>query len=185
MNSQLFHGSLIRLTAANPDSAADVEALIRWARDSEYLRLQNGHPAFPRSAARAKEILSNAQDHDGTTFILRPLEDERALGFVGLWVNWPHGDAWLGIGIGDRADWSKGYGSEALRLALRYAFTELNLHRVSLTVLEGNARAVRAYEKAGFVLEGQSRQYSRYDGQWLGEVFMGVLKDDWDKRLEK
>jgi RimJ/RimL family protein N-acetyltransferase len=181
----LFQGSLLRLTAANPDSDADVEALRRWSRDSEYLRLQNGDPAFPRSVARAKEILSGAQDHDGATFILRSLDDDRALGFVGLWVNWPHRDAWLGIGIGDRADWSKGYGTEALRLALRYAFTELNLHRVSLTVLEGNARAVRAYEKAGFVLEGQAHQYSRYDGQWLGEVFMGVLKEDWERRLEK
>lgn len=185
MISSLFHGSRIRLTAADPDSSADVEALRRWARDSEYLRLQNGDPAMPRSAARAKEILSNAQDHDGATFILRPLEEARALGFVGLWVNWTHGDAWLGIGIGDRADWSKGYGAEALRLALRYAFTELNLRRVSLTVLEGNARAIHAYQKAGFVLEGQSRQYSRYDGQWLGEVFMGILRDDWERRLEK
>ena len=103
---------------------------------------------------------------------------------MGLWVNWPHGDALLGIGIGDRADWSKGYGSEALRLALRYAFTELNLHRVSLTVLEGNARAIRAYEKAGFVLEGQSREYSRYDGQWLGEVFMGILREDWKIKIQ-
>lgn len=179
MNSSLFHGDLIRLTAPNPDSEADVAALRGWARDSEYLRLQSGDPAFPRSAARAKEILSDAQDNDGATFILRPLNDERALGFVGLWVNWTHHDAWLGIGIGDRADWSKGYGSEALRLALRYAFTELNLHRVSLTVLEGNARAIRAYEKAGFVLEGQSRERSRYDGQWLGEVFMGILREDW------
>lgn len=175
----LLYGALIRLTAPNPDSEADVAALIRWARDSEYLRLQNGDPAMPRSAARAKEILSDAQARNGATFILRPLDDERALGFVGLWVNWTHGDAWLGIGIGDRDDWSKGYGSEALRLALRYAFTELNLHRVSLTVLEGNARAIRAYEKAGFVFEGQSRQYSRYDGQWLGEVFMGILKEEW------
>lgn len=179
--SSLFHGDRLRLTAANPASEADVEALRRWSRDSEYLRLQNGHPAFPRSAARAREILSDAQRHDGTTFILRPLEGEQALGFVGLWVNWPQRDAWLGIGIGDRANWSQGYGFEALRLALRYAFDELNLHRVSLTVLEGNARAIRAYEKAGFVLEGHARQYSRYDGQWLGEIFMGVLREEWNQ----
>ena len=183
MTRQLFHGDLIRLTAADPDSDADVQALRRWSRDSEYLRLQNGNPAMPRTVARAKELLSDDLSPAAFYFIMRPLEDDRPLGFIFMRIDWTQSDAWLGIGIGDRADWSKGYGTQALRLALGYAFTELNLHRVSLSLLEGNARAIRAYEKAGFVVEGQARQYSRYDGQWYGEVFMGVLREVWDRQL--
>jgi RimJ/RimL family protein N-acetyltransferase len=113
-------------------------------------------------------------------FVLRPLESDTAIGFSSLWVAWNHGDAWLGVGLGDRAYWSKGYGTEAVRLTLRYAFTELNLQRVSLTVLEGNARAQRAYTKAGFVYEGLAREISRYDGQWYGDVFMGILRTEWE-----
>lgn len=176
--SNLLRGRLIRLTAANPEK--DAEAFARWTSDSEFLRLLDGAPARPRSFSRAKALLEEEREGDSSFFfILRPLESDRALGHVGLWTFWNNGNAWLGIGIGDRNDWNKGYGTEALQLILRYGFTELNLHRISLTVLEGNNRAMRAYQKVGFVHEGMMREHSRYDGQWYGEVFMGVLREDW------
>jgi len=173
-----LRGQLIRLTAANPE--ADAKAFARWSSDSEFLRLLDGAPARPRSVAQTKAMLEEEGEGDGNFFfVIRPLDGDQALGHVGLWPKWTHGNAWLGIGIGDRNYWSKGYGTEALRLILRYGFVELNLHRISLTVLEGNDRAIRAYEKAGFVHEGMLREYSRYDGKWYGEVFMGLLREDW------
>ena len=87
-----------------------------------------------------------------------------------------------GIGIGERSDWGKGYGTDAMRLILRYAFIELNLYRVSLDALGSNARAIRSYEKCGFVREGELRDAARYDGQYVGEVYMGILRDEWEQR---
>jgi RimJ/RimL family protein N-acetyltransferase len=87
----------------------------------------------------------------------------------------------LGVGIGNRAYWGQGYGSEAVRLTLGYAFEELNLHRVSLSVLGDNPRAIRAYEKCGFVREGQWRELAHYDGQWSDEVVMGILRSEWEE----
>jgi len=81
-----------------------------------------------------------------------------------------------------RADWGKGYGTDAMRVLLRFAFTEINLHRVSLTVFGYNPRAIRSYEKAGFVVEGRARQRLRRDGQWWEVVYMGILKDEWKER---
>ena len=59
-----------------------------------------------------------------------------------------HGVTWLGMGIGDRSYWSKGYGTEAMSLILRYAFDELNFHRVQTSVFEYNERSIAMYERA-------------------------------------
>lgn len=177
MNPNLFYGDLVRFTAPNPET--DAETIARWWLDSEYARLQDSDPAFPRSAAQLRESMERKPDEDGFYFHFRPLNEERLLGFVGLWVNWPHRDAWLGIGMGNRSDWGQGYGTDAMRVAVRYAFTELNLHRISLTVLGANPRAQRAYAKAGFVVEGVQRGLSHYDGERVDEVYMGILREEW------
>jgi RimJ/RimL family protein N-acetyltransferase len=69
-----------------------------------------------------------------------------------------------------------------MRVLLRFAFDELNLHRVSLSVYAYNLRAIRSYEKADFQVEGRARQVVHRDGQRADEVFMGVLREDWERR---
>jgi RimJ/RimL family protein N-acetyltransferase len=90
----------------------------------------------------------------------------------------------VGIGIGEREYWGKGYGKDAMRIMLRYAFMELNLHRVSLNVYEYNPRAIRSYEKAGFTVEGRQRQALNRDGRRWDMIYMGSLREEW-KRLNE
>jgi len=98
------------------------------------------------------------------------------IGFVGLFqVAWPAGAARCAIGIGEAEYRGRGYGTEALRLLLRYAFAELGLHRVGLTVFEYNRRAISSYEKAGFQIEGREREAMLRDGRRWDIVHMGVL----------
>ncbi len=177
MTDNLLHGQLVRLTA--PNAATDAEALARWSHDSEYLRLQDYRVARPRRPNPTERVFEDYRDPQAFRFVIRPLASDLAIGFTNLWAEWSHGNAWFGIGLGDRAYWNKGYGTEAARLTLRYAFTELNLYRVSLSVLESNKRAQRTYTKAGFVYEGMWRENCRYDGQWYGDVFMGILREEW------
>ena len=88
-------------------------------------------------------------------FAIRTLSDDRLIGDIGVWIeSWAHGEAWVGIGLGERDYWGNGYGTDAMRLMLRFAFDELNLQRVSLGVYAYNPRAIRSYEKAGFRREG-------------------------------
>ncbi|MCJ7532585.1 MAG: GNAT family N-acetyltransferase [Anaerolineales bacterium] len=68
-----------------------------------------------------------------------------------------------------------------MKIVLCFAFSELNLHRVSLGVFEYNPRAVRSYEKAGFVLEGHERKAIQRDGKFWDMIFMGVLREEWEK----
>lgn len=181
INSDLFHGAFVRLTAANAETDAD--AFVRWRSDSEYLRLLDSGAARAWSLPRAKSELTDPPVDHWFLFMIRALADDRLLGFIDLDVDaWAHGNGWVGIAIGDRVDWGKGYGTDAMRVLLRFAFTEVNLHRVSLAVFGYNPRALRSYEKAGFTIEGRARQYLHRAGQWWDIVFMGILKDEWQAR---
>lgn len=175
----LFTGDKVRLAAFSAEAAA--AAMARWSRDTEFHHLQNSRPAQPeapwQTRARAPEDLEDALFWFGIH--ARQAPTAQAIGFLFLEVDGRNADAWLGVGIGDRENWGQGYGTDAVRVAVRYAFTELDLHRVSLTVLGANPRAQRAYEKAGFVVEGRARGLSGYAGHRVDEVYMGLLKREW------
>ena len=85
----------------------------------------------------------------------------------------------LGVGIFDPDRLGRGLGTEAMRLALSYGFGSLGLHRVSLTVLADNARAVAAYTALGFQTEGRLRETLWRDGRWCDDLTMAVLAADW------
>lgn len=84
----------------------------------------------------------------------------------------------MAIGILDPALLGKGLGSEAIRLLLQHAFADLHLHRIGIRVLAYNQRAIRAYEKCGFVIEGREREAAFVNGVWHDDVLMGVLEHE-------
>ncbi len=182
MDNQLFTGKLIRLAAPVPEK--DAEALARWSRDTEYWRLLDTDPVRPFLTKSVQEEMAKWEERENAVaFVIHALADDRTLGFVGLSdIYWTHGDAFIGIGIGERADWGKGYGTDAMRVLMRYAFTELNLHRLSLTVYEYNRRAIRSYEKAGFVTEGRVHQFFQREGRRWNLIYMGILKSEWEQQ---
>lgn len=180
MHTNLFTDQMVRLSTEEPQVWA--EAFTRWSRDTEYIRLLDDAPAQAWSITKRKQWLEKELDDPerSYTFGIRTLADDQLIGFVGLGgIQHTHGDTWVGIGIGDRKYWGKGYGSEAMRLILRYAFSELNLHRVSLGVFAYNTRAQRAYEKCGFQLEGVIHQAFLREGQRWDLLFMGILRAEW------
>ena len=93
-------------------------------------------------------------------------------------INWHHGNAWISISLG-KAFWNQGLGTEALRLLVCYAFQELNLHRLQLTVFEYNGRAQAVYRKVGFCVEGRMREWILRDGKRYDMLQMGLLANEW------
>ncbi len=181
MANGILFGKLVRLTAEDPKVLA--EACARWNQDSEYLRLLDANAANQVSAKKIGEWIEKDQDKDPPgeyLFGIRTLADDRLVGFTDLeGVMFPHGDAFVGIGLGQREFWGKGYGTDAMQVILRYAFQELNLRRVSLNTFEYNPRAIRSYEKAGFTHEGRMRKFLHREGQRCDLIFMGILREEW------
>ncbi len=117
------------------------------------------------------------QEANQILFIIRPLNDPRAIGFVQMKnFHAVYHAVELSIRIGEEKDRGKGYGSHAVRLALDYAWTTLNMHRVTLNVFSGNARAIAAYRRAGFCEEGILRHGAYVGGEWLDVVVMGAVR---------
>jgi RimJ/RimL family protein N-acetyltransferase len=179
----LLTGALTRLVAPNVEK--DVTAMRGWSRDADFLRLFGSDPARPWTEASLKKELEEYGGKDepnpnAFSFLIRAVADDRLIGMCDLNVDyWAHREAWVAIGLGDRGYWGKGYGTDAMRLLLRYAFQELNLHRVSLGVFGYNGRAQKSYRKAGFVEEGRIRERLRREGVWYDMIIMGMLRSEW------
>lgn len=177
----LFRGDLVCLASEEPETSSKAEIL--WQPDSEFLRLSDNEAASILSEKKIREFFEkraeNGPKPGSYLFSIRTLKEGKPIGFLGLRVNLIHRDSLVGIGIGDRDFWGKGYSTDAMKLCLGYAFTELNLHRVSLGLHEYNPRALRSYEKAGFRLEGRPRKDLAREGTRFDSFWMGILREEW------
>jgi RimJ/RimL family protein N-acetyltransferase len=181
----IYRGKLVRLAMEPAQDFA--RAYARWERDSEYHRLADSDPARLWSEKTQKEWIEKRFSPERTNyfpFSIRTLAEDRFIGDSALPVDWTSRNAMLGIVIGEREYWSKGYGTDAMNLLTQYAFTELNLHRVTLGVLAYNKRAVRCYEKAGFKVEGSLRGEIFREGQRTDGVYMGILRSEWESLVQ-
>jgi RimJ/RimL family protein N-acetyltransferase len=176
----LFRGELVRFTLEEPDAFAKTE--VRWQRDTEFHRLSDGDPARLTSEKKIKEWFEKRSEGfapERYSFSVRSLAEDKYIGFLGLWVNLIHSEAWVGLGIGERELWSKGYGTDMMKLCMQYVFAELCLERLSLGLHEYNPRALRSYEKCGFRLEGRTRKDVMREGRRTDTLWMGILREEW------
>jgi RimJ/RimL family protein N-acetyltransferase len=174
----IFRGQLVRLGSEEPGTRARAE--VRWESDTEFHRLANGEPAYIWSEKKIQEWIEKRDEQAHRFgFSIRSLADDKLIGGLGMNVDWAHGDALLGIAIGERDFWGKGYGADAMHLILGYAFLELSLRRVSLAVHAYNTRALKCYEKVGFTLEGTMRGDTLREGRRTDSHFMGILREEW------
>jgi RimJ/RimL family protein N-acetyltransferase len=113
-------------------------------------------------------------------FTIRSREDDRMLGFTRIeWIEWTHGTCSLKIAIGDPLERNKGFGSDALQLLMRFAFSELNLYRLSVVVGEDNQAGLRFFKRHGFVEEVRRRKSLLRDGQTWDLIHLGLLREEW------
>lgn len=174
----LFEGELVRLTHLQRD---DLPAFKRWFRDYEVQRWLGVDPVVPLTDEAEEAWYEQAsRSKDAFHFSIRTLADDRLIGNCSLFgISQKNRSAEFGIVIGEKEYWGRGYGSDATRIVLRFAFDEVNLNRVYLWVFSFNRRAIRAYEKCGFVHEGTARQTIFREGQYHDAHLMSVLRDEW------
>jgi RimJ/RimL family protein N-acetyltransferase len=174
-----IRGELVYLRPAERD---DLDAFVRWFSDDETIR----HLALRAPFSKAMEEkwfegMIERQGKEEYHFVICLLADGRAIGTAGFHhVNYEDGHASFGISIGEKAEWSKGYGTDALRAICDFGFGQLRLERIELDVYEPNARARRSYEKAGFVTEGTLRHAHYSEGRYQDVVRMALLRGEWE-----
>ncbi|MBD1838254.1 GNAT family N-acetyltransferase [Coleofasciculus sp. FACHB-64] len=164
----------------------DLPKLCEFNNDLAVELAGGGDPPIPQSLERLQaEFDQNAAKggRDGTWFAIEA--DGKFIGQCGL-VGFDifQGVARvceLGIAIGDKEYWGRGYGREAIALLLNYAFRYWNLHRVWLRTNSRNERAIRCYQSCGFVEEGRLRGHEWYDGSYIDTLCMGILREEWEQ----
>ncbi|MBN1287277.1 MAG: GNAT family N-acetyltransferase [Anaerolineae bacterium] len=177
MNANILQNDRARLTALTPD---DIPAMLPWFEDAGFMRHLDACPAKPKTASELKKWVEDMQSsNDGFILAVRPAGGEDLTGVVEIdGILWTHQVTWLAIGIAPGMQ-GKGYGRAAMELALKFAFDELNLHRVQLTVFAYNTRAIALYEALGFTREGIYREFLLRDGQRYDMYLYGLLRREW------
>jgi RimJ/RimL family protein N-acetyltransferase len=166
-------GKLVTLRAF---TEADMPRLTEFKNDVEVELLGGGDPPRPRSQSLVQEFFAQrVRDKDSQTFAIEA--DGLFIGDCGLFnVDLRSGTAEVGIGIGDRDYWGRGYGREALRLLVDYGFRMQNFRKLWLNVHGSNERAIRCYRAVGFVEEGRLGEQVWSGGRYEDVVVMGLLR---------
>jgi RimJ/RimL family protein N-acetyltransferase len=181
-SASLWEGPRLRLDRFVPEADAPLAA--RWSEDLEWCQQLQAHdPPRPLSPAQVRsEWQEQEKGRDTFLFAIRLKEEDRLIGLAAIQeVSWMHRSASLLVGIAEPADRRRGYGSEALALLTRYAFDELNLHRLSAVTHENNPTAVRLFERAGFVPEVRMRKALQRGGHRWDAIVLGLLREEWER----
>jgi RimJ/RimL family protein N-acetyltransferase len=159
----------------------NLRTFMRWYTDPEVARLTRYQQAPLSQDEIQRFFYSRIMGTDFLSMAIHLRESNRLVGTCAFsQLDGDNGSTLFHITIGERDAWGLGYGTEATQLMLEHAFTRLALHRVALTVFEFNARAIRSYQKCGFVEEGRARQAIFRDGRFWDEIHMSVLLDEWE-----
>ncbi len=165
-----------------PLDTEDIDSFVLWTNDEEVRQYLSR--ITPLNKVRERDFIEGLYKDDREIVLGIALkENDQLIGNLALRrASMSFRQASLGIVIGDKSGWSKGYGTEALNLMMGHGFDELNLHRIYLTVISLNARAIRAYEKVGFKREGVFRDHQYRNGKYHDVYYMGILEDEWRAR---
>ncbi len=178
----MIYGERIRL---RPLERADIPLFVAWLNDPEVtagLSMFLGL-SLVREEQWFENMLKEPPEQHPMMIEVRDGESWKPVGDCGLHIlDWRNRNAEFGIFIGEKSYWNQGYGTEATRLILHHGFETLNLHRIYLRVFRSNARAIRAYEKVGFVHEGCFREAEYRQGKYEDILIMSVLKPEWEER---
>jgi RimJ/RimL family protein N-acetyltransferase len=183
ITNSLYEGRLVRLGPI--DYEKDPPIVAGWTRDPLW-RTVLGEVARPLSPEAVRKLLEKIEKQMEESrnlfpFTLRDRADDRLVGMARMdWIDLHNGTGRLMLGIGNAEDRRHGFGSDALALLLRFAFGELNLHRVSVWPSADNIPFIQMVDKAGFEEEARRREAVFHDGSYWDVVHMGLLRSKWE-----
>jgi len=175
----MLYGKRIRLRG---NERSDLPKFVEWLNDPDvrsYFSM-----SLPISQAAEEQwfenMLKRPSEEQSLGIEIKDGDGWRLIGNCGIFdIKWRARSAEVGLFIGDKSCWNKGYGTEVMRLLLRHGFGTLNLNRIFLRVDAENLGGIRAYEKAGFVHEARLRESDFREGKYCDNLIMSVLRSEW------
>ncbi len=162
-----------------------IDSYLKWFNDPEITQYLNHFRPLTRMMEEDWfDNLKNRNDNFHFAIII-PEENggEKLIGNCGLHaIDLKNRVGEVGITIGEKEYQGKGYGTEAMELLLNYGFKTVNLNRIQLRVYEFNNRAIKSYNRIGFVEEGRMRQAVFINGEYHDTIFMSILQEEWMKK---
>lgn len=179
----------------------DIDTYYPALMNEEMRRLTGTHTLFTRDGV-ARFIEENAGDSSRIDLLICLQPEEQRMDELSLLENTPHVEHVIGelslmdidrinrnahvrIAIFESSNFGKGYGTEAMEMLLDYAFGNMNLHRIELSVYSFNERAIRSYEKLGFCKEGVQREVLYYDYEYHDAINMSILSREFQQRQKR
>jgi len=181
--NKMIKGKLVQL---RPVQRSDISYFLQWFNDpdvTQYLLIYL--PMTEMAEQKFIEEIGTTRAATSSFFVIEveDAEKTKAIGTISLnGINAKDHNATFGIAIGDKKYWSKGYGTEAAGLIIKYGFEQLNLHRINSGALSFNDRSIRMHLKLGFREEGRRREIIFRNGAYCDEVMFGLLREEWKKQ---
>ena len=179
----MIQGRLINL---RPLKESDLDEIMKWINNLEVTKYLSSL-IFPVSRLEEEKYLEKmmSKNDEQKNMVIENME-RQYIGKISLvHIDWKNRNAELGIVIGNKKDWGKGYGTEAIRMVLDYGFYQMNLNSIYLWVFEYNPRGIRCYEKCGFKKDGTLRKSHFYQGKYHNEILMSILRDEFESMKEE
>ena len=177
----ILYSERLRLRAPERE---DIPIFLKWVNDPDVGEHMQHYTAMNLEQEEAwyEAMIKGPRTEMPLVIEVREGEEWVAIGNIAfLGIHLVNRDSEIGIMIGEKAYWDKGFGTEAMQRMLQYGFEELNLHRIYLQVYEGNDRGKHAYKKVGFTHEGTMRQARYHRGRYWDVDIMSILKNEWNK----
>lgn len=183
----VLKGNLVELRAITKEN---MNSLYKWRNDDEVSYWATGNSPFFTNVSMEQldhffEQVSNLNKKDECVFAVYTLEG-KCIGIADYRdVDAVTHKAVIGLTIGDKEYWGKGFGTDAVQTLVKYLFLNLNMRKIQLDTWSGNKRAIRSYEKCGFQVEGVLREDVYVNGEYYDTVIMGLLREEWDRDVLK
>lgn len=168
----------VYLRALEPE---DYKTSVKWRNDDTITSRLGGGKYFVSSEVEKQWVLNTINQNKNVKLAICTVVDNQYIGNVYLTdIDYINRKAHSHILIGNHSFWNGGYGTEAMRLLLDYAFNQRNLRRIEAVVLEDNIGSQKMHEKLGYKQEGFLRQSVYKDGVYKNQIYYALLKDEYN-----
>ncbi|MDD5547615.1 MAG: GNAT family protein [Candidatus Pacebacteria bacterium] len=167
-----------------PVESADIPKIASWLNNPKITHFMF-YGQLPMNLEQTGEfVMGQVRSPHNTVFVVCDLKSRKPIGYAGLYdIHLTAHKAEFRVLIGEQRFWGKGCGTEVTKLLTFYGFDRLNLNKVYLGVVADNQRAVKSYEKSGYVREGALREEVYRNSRYYDVVKMSILKKEYYKKI--